>query len=99
MRENIILLALALVIIIVARCAPTFPCVPTQASSFYQESANTFALRVFAGEAGDGFVHHLTLDQVRAIANTTVYVRLIAGSEYALCPTSTETKRDGPVSP
>ncbi len=99
MRENIILLALALVIIIAARCAPTTTCAPTLATSFSQSSPTEFALRVFAGEPNNGFVNHLTLNQVEAIANKTVYVRLIAVSEYALCPTSTETKRDGPVSP
>ncbi len=99
MRENIILIALALAIIIAARCAPTSPYVPAQVSSFYQSSPTEFALRVFAGEVGDGFVDHLALAQVRELANTTVYVRAIADSEYELCSMPAEAKRDGPVSP
>ncbi len=90
----VVLLVLVALLVVMRSSTPTGA--PVKADTFYPISPTQFALRVFAGAPNEGYVQPLTLTQVRAtpasaitagadVANTTVYVRLIANHEYQLC--------------
>jgi PBP1b-binding outer membrane lipoprotein LpoB len=83
-------LLLVLVALFVAACSPSYDCKATTATEFYQINATQFGLMVFTGTPDEGYVAPLTYDQVQAIANKTVYVRLVFNHEYTLCSTTTQ---------
>ena len=83
---------LVLVALLVVLGTPTPTCAPAKADTFYPISPTQFALRVFAGAPNEGYAQPLTLAQVRAIADTTVYVRPTANHEYQLCSAESEAK-------
>lgn len=89
----LILLAVALVALFVSACSPSYDCKATTATEFYQINATQFGLMVFTGTSDEGYVAPLTYEQVQAIANKTVYVRIVFNHEYELCST---TAQDAP---
>ncbi len=85
-----IAILLVVVALFAAACSPSYTCKPTTATEFYQVNTTEFGLMVFTGTSDEGYVPHLTLDEVHTIANKTVYVRLVVNRQYELCPTSAQ---------
>ena len=84
-------LLLVLVALFVAACSPSYDCKAATATEFYQINATQFGLVVFAGTPDEGYVAPLTYDQAQAIANKTVYVRLVFNHQYTLCSAAAQT--------